>query len=120
MGVVAKKIICVAKNGGTVGWIDYVIDSQENECIITYLRSLIPNKGIGRTLLYEMVEREKVDTFLTDDMSDNYRDPKHNIYLLSGFEYCDDTHPEMEGKREILLEKLFPFSKHYYNIELML
>ena len=86
------------KKSKIVGYITYVISN--NNCTITSINIIKPNKGYGTILLNEVIKDIKeyfsnIKQIDLDDMSDQFR-KEHNIYIKFGFKYINDYGPEME------------------------
>jgi hypothetical protein len=85
-------------NDKQIGFIDIIINYNDNTATIIDFLCINQNNGNGTILLNFIIEemkKLKIKSILLDDMTDRYRDI-HNIYLKFNFIYIHENGPEME------------------------
>lgn len=83
-----------------LGYLNIIIDYNENTSTITDFSCIKPNNGFGSILLDFVINEMKIiqiNNITLDDMSNRFRN-SHNIYIKFGFNYLHDFGPEMELK----------------------
>jgi predicted GNAT superfamily acetyltransferase len=68
-------------------------------------------KGKSYSMLYDIFTHVKkiyptITTITLDDMTDRYRATSHHLYLNLGFEYVEDTGPEMIAPYDKVIDRL--------------
>jgi len=101
----------------SAGYVTFVIDYDDSELVIQFIKSNIERVGIGHYLLLiigYIAKNQRIKKILLDDDSDLAH--KGSIYQKVGCEYLDEEpYPEMECIPKIILEKYDEFYKKYKN-----
>ena len=88
------------------GFIEVIIDHQEQIMTIIDLQSTIHGKGNAMHLIKRACQNAfnmGINKVILDDCSDHYRKP-HNIYIKMGFKYNQKDGPEMTGSTKKISE----------------
>ena len=100
-----------------IGYITFVIDYDDSELVIQFIKSNIPKVGIGHYLMLiigYIAKNQDIKKILLDDDSDLAH--QDSIYQKVGCEYLDEKpFPEMECYPDVILKKYNEFYKKYKN-----
>lgn len=100
-----------------IGYISFVIDYDDSELTIQFVKSNVPRVGIGHYLILiiaYIAYNQRIKKILLDDDSDLAH--KGSIYQKVGCKYLnEEPYPEMECNPLDILNKYSEFYKKYKN-----